>query len=105
MEFSLLLPQDEAPIDERAASVADWARGFVLALLRGEQLRLEDLNADSGEFLRDLFKISEAAADGGAEEEERALAEIEEYMRVGVQLVFEELQPDDDPRPEPGVLH
>jgi hypothetical protein len=94
MHFELLLPADEESVDERTASLADWARGFVLALLRGDNAAMTGLEGDSGEFMQDLIKIGEAQAGGESEEDERALAEIEEYIRVGVQLVFEELQPD-----------
>lgn len=98
MKFSLLLPDGDEPMDERTASVADWARGFALALLRGGKLALKDLSGDGAEVVQDLLKISEARPGEETEEDERALAEIEEYMRVGVQLVFEELQPGDDER-------
>lgn len=102
--FSLLLPADEEPIDERTASLADWARGFAVALLRGDRLSLDDLAGESAEFVRDLIKISEARPGERSEENERALAELEEYMRVGVQVVFEELQPDGQPgAPGPSV--
>ena len=50
------------------------------------------------------MKISEAQPGEETEGDERALTEIEEYMRVGVQLVFEELQPDEHPgAPDRGV--
>lgn len=97
VQFSLLLPEDDEPIDARTASVADWAGGFTLALLRGGAPALEDLAADSAEIVRDLLEISDARPGEDTEEDERALTEIEEYIRVGVQLVFEEMQPDEQP--------
>jgi len=53
------------------------------------------LGGDAGEIIRDITRISEAELDASLadEEEARALVEIVEYLRVGVQLVFEELQP------------
>lgn len=94
MQFTLLLPDDDAPIAERTGALADWARGFAVALLRGNELTPESLEGDSTEVVQDLLKISEARPGEDSEEDERALTELEEYMRVGVQLVFEELQPD-----------
>lgn len=94
MEFSLLMPGDDERVEERTVSLADWARGFTLALLRGGRLTLEELDSNSAELVQDLLKISEARPGEESEEDERALTEIEEYMRVGVQLVYEELQPD-----------
>ncbi|HSH41801.1 MAG TPA: UPF0149 family protein, partial [Arenicellales bacterium] len=72
MQFSLLLPDEAESIGERTGALADWARGFVLALLRGDGLRIDDLEADSAEVVRDLFKISEAQPGGDDEEDERA---------------------------------
>lgn len=103
MQFALLLPGDDRPIDERTGAMADWARGFVVALLRGNDLTLENLDGDSAEVVRDLLKISEAAPGENPEEDERALVELEEYVRVGVQLVFEELQPDEHNDSHKGV--
>src|SRR5579859_8022634 len=44
---------------------------------------------------RDMGQIAQAGFEGDAESEddETAYAEIVEYVRVGVQLLFEELQP------------
>lgn len=94
MQFALLLPGDDATVAERTAALADWARGFAVALLRGNELTPERLGGDSTEVVQDLMKISEARPGEDSEEDERALTELVEYMRVGVQLVFEELQPD-----------
>lgn len=103
MQFTLLLPGDDESIAERTGALADWARGFALALLRGDELTLESLEGDSAEVVRDLLKISDARPGEDSEEDERALVELEEYMRVGVQLVFEELQPDGPEQGEKGL--
>jgi len=98
--FALLLPDGDDPIEERTEALADWARGFTVALLRGDELTLKDLPDNSAEVVKDLVKISEAQPGARGEEDERALTEIEEYMRVGVQLVYEELHPDNPKPPE-----
>lgn len=103
MRFALLLPGDEESIAERTGALADWARGFAVALLRGDELTLDGLEGDAAEVVQDLLKISEARPGEDSEEDERALAELEEYMRVGVQLVFEELQPDTQEQADKGV--
>lgn len=95
MSFALLLPDGDDPIEERTEALADWARGFSVALLRGDDLTLKDLPDNSAEVVKDLIKISEAQPAEQSEENERALTEIEEYMRVGIQLVYEELHPDE----------
>lgn len=103
MQFELLLPGDDESIAERTAALADWARGFCLALLRGDEVKLESIEGDAGEVLQDLLKISEARPGDDSDEDERALAELQEYIRVGVQLVFEEFQPDTPEQAEKGV--
>lgn len=97
LQFSLLLPGEDEAIEERTESLADWARGFALALLRDEELALGEIGGDSAEVVRDFLKISEAQPTEAWEEDEKALMEIEEYMRVGVQLVYEEMQPQQRP--------
>lgn len=103
MQFALLMPGDDEPTAERAESLADWARGFALALLRGGELKPESFSGDSAEVVQDLLKISEAEPGEDPEEDERALVELEEYIRVGVQLMFEELQPDAHEESDKGV--
>lgn len=103
VEFALLLPGDDASIADRTGALADWARGFAVALLRGDELTPEGLDGDSTEVVHDLVKISEARPGGDSEEDERALTELEEYMRVGVQLVFEELHPDTQEQADKGT--
>lgn len=103
MQFALLLPGEDEPTAERAESLADWARGFALALLRDGELKLESLGGDSAEVVQDLLKISEAEPGEDPEEDERALVELEEYIRVGVQLMFEELQPDAHEESDKGI--
>jgi uncharacterized protein YgfB (UPF0149 family) len=53
---------------------------------------LDQLPENGPEIVRDIMQIAEAAA--GAEdekEEDWALAELQEYIKVGVQLVFEHI--------------
>ena len=75
-------------------SLADWCRGFLLALLDGERIAVDEFSADAAEVARDLMSVSELEADGDGGDSEWDLAEVEEYVRVGVQLIFEELYGD-----------
>jgi uncharacterized protein len=92
-EFQLLLPDDEQPIDARAAALAQWCQGFLYGLGAGAIRDARALPGDAGEIVRDLVEISRAAVDAGQGEEsnESAYAELVEFVRVGVQLLFEEL--------------
>ncbi|HET6725597.1 MAG TPA: UPF0149 family protein [Gammaproteobacteria bacterium] len=105
MNFAPLLPGDDEPIDQRAAALRLWCRGFLygfgLAFAPGHSAPLPD---EAGEVLGDFSEIArqELAAEDGSEADEAAYTEIVEYVRVGVQLVFEILHPASGPAP---VLH
>jgi len=93
MEFELLLPGDEQPIDVRTAGLAQWCQGFLYGLGAGAVPDASELPGDAGEVVRDLIEISRASVDAsqGEESNEAAYAELVEFVRVGVQLLFEEL--------------
>ena len=95
MEFELLLPADERPIDVRTAALAQWCQGFLYGLGAGAITDATELPGDAGEIVRDLIEISRAGVDSAQDEEsnETAYAELVEFVRVGVQLLFEELGP------------
>ncbi len=94
-DFTPLLPGDEHSLAEQIEGLSDWCRGYLYGLHAGGVQDAQSLTGDAGEIVRDITRISEAELDDALvdEEETRALAEIVEYLRVGVQLVFEELQP------------
>jgi uncharacterized protein YgfB (UPF0149 family) len=93
MEFELLLPADEQPIDVRTAALAQWCQGFLYGLGAGAVPDASELPGDVGEIVRDFIEISRAGVDAaqGEESNEAAYAELVEFTRVGVQLLFEEL--------------
>lgn len=88
--FAPLLPA--GPLPAQVDALGDWCRGFLLGL-SASGVDIGDMRGDAGEFISDASRIAEAqmSDDGSEEEQERELAEIVEYLRVGVQLVYEEL--------------
>jgi uncharacterized protein YgfB (UPF0149 family) len=93
--FEPLLPSDDAPLAEQVEALAVWCQGFLSgvgttapAAVEGDAL---------GEILRDFAEISRAGLsedeEAGQDQPDFALAEIHEYVRVSVQLAFEELAP------------
>ena len=107
-EFELLLPTDEQPIDARAAALAQWCQGFLYGLGAGAIPDASELPGEVGEIVRDLVEISRAGVDAeqGEESNESAYAELVEFVRVGVQLLFEELATARSPPPaSPAPLH
>ncbi len=91
-EFEPMLGDAELPI--QVERLAAWSRGYLLGLATGGLRDPDQLRSDAGEFLRDAMRIGEAEMDedDDTERQQRDLAEIVEYLRVGVQLVYEELR-------------
>ncbi|MGH8294585.1 MAG: UPF0149 family protein [Steroidobacteraceae bacterium] len=95
MEFDLLLPEEAQSIDVRAGALAQWCQGFLYGLGSGAVQDAGSLPGDVGEIVRDLAELSGAGVDLAQTEEsnESAYAELVEFVRVSVQVLFEELEP------------
>jgi uncharacterized protein len=93
MHFEPLLPDDDVALEDRARALSQWCQGFLYGLGTGQPLKPEEIPVNVDEILRDLTHIGRASVDldGETEEEEQAYAEVIEYVRVGVQLVHDEL--------------
>jgi yecA family protein len=93
LEFSPLLPQDDAPIEERVAALSEWCHGFLYGFGSAGTLQQATLSEEVQEFLTDVAEMTrvDASGDGVGEAEEEAYAELIEYVRMGVQLTYDEL--------------
>jgi uncharacterized protein YgfB (UPF0149 family) len=98
LRFEPLLPSDDSPLEERVEALALWCHGF----LAGLGATAPGLGAERGghteqidEILRDFGEISRAGVTeqeaAGLDEADFALAEVHEYVRISVQLVYEQL--------------
>lgn len=89
--FEPLLPADERPLDERADALTEWCRGFLGGFgLAGTDAHAK-LSDDAQEVLRDFGTIAASSFDfGDAAEDEDALVEVQEFLRVGVLLLYTE---------------
>jgi uncharacterized protein YgfB (UPF0149 family) len=95
-EFAPLLPDDSDSASLRAAALAHWCEGFLHGLVsvdHGEALKQRLASDPLADIIRDMLQLTRAAADDDSEEEttEAAYVEIVEYVRVAVQLTYEEL--------------
>jgi uncharacterized protein len=92
MEFEPLLPDDDSVLAERTAAISEWCHGFLYGFGTSRRGAAE-LPPDVDEILRDFAEIGRAGVDSGeaGEGEEEAYAEVVEYVRVGVQLIHDEL--------------
>lgn len=88
--FDLILPSEDESINARVDGVATWCRGFILGLLYNNAFSIDQIPESGSEIARDLMEIAEAAAGANEEtEEDWALSELHEYIKVGAQLIFE----------------
>jgi uncharacterized protein YgfB (UPF0149 family) len=101
MDFELLLPGDEISLAARAGGLSQWCQGFLYGFGTGQALggtpKPDDLPTNVNEILNDLTHIGRASVeiegDVDNDSEEDAYAEVVEYVRVGVQLIHDELIP------------
>lgn len=96
MTFQPLLPADSEPLVQRVDCLAQFCQGFnhglfVAARIGGAEAELGSGN--TAEIVRDFGEMAQVSV--GDEEAdpdgEAAYAELVEYVRVSVQLVYEEL--------------
>lgn len=89
--FSMLLPDDLAPIEERAQSLISWVQGFLLGF-GVQQESQHSISDEVKEALNDFAEIAKMdSAMSESEESEQALFEVEEYVRISAMLCFGEL--------------
>lgn len=85
--FELLLPEIEDSLNDRADALFEWCRGFLggFGLAAGAN---PPLSEEAEEALHDLARLAQAAPESSDDDEdEHALAEIEEFVRVAVLLL------------------
>jgi len=103
-DFELMLPDDDEPLEMRVEALGTWCQGFVYGMAVGGIKEDTELPEDSKELIKDILEISRAgyvadneaelsADEGVSEEDEVAFMEVSEYVRMGVLLIYEELQP------------
>lgn len=100
LDFQPLLPTDDAPISDRASALGEWCQGFLYGLGAGVAVPdAASLQGEAAEVLRDMTEITHVDVDpaDGAESNEAAYAELVEFVRVGVQLLYDHLQPLREP--------
>ena len=87
--LNLLLPDDQAPINDRGAALINWVQGFMLGF---------------GLHQQDLMQCSDDVKEA-LEESEKALLEVEEYVKISAILCFSELGQSllDDQQDTPSV--
>jgi len=103
--FDLLLPDEEERIGVRAVAMSEWCQGFLYGVAYMGVGDDKDWDEDCRGVLRDLMEISRLDADNTDDSDEQAFMELQEYVRMGVQILMQELQPDEDSTDEQPTVH
>lgn len=95
LRFELSLPDDNQSLEKRVTALQEWCRGFILGIAMSGVKDFNKFPEDTQELITDFSRI-------GAEEEfdlnnpdeaEISYTDISQYVRIGVLLINEELQP------------
>lgn len=110
LSFEPLLPGDDVSIVDRTSALGEWCQGFLYGLGAGASMpEAASMQGEAAEVLRDMTEITHVDVDpeDDMETNEAAYAELVEFVRVGVQLLYEHLQPLREPvvTHKPEVLH
>ena len=92
--FNVLLPHDSTPLSVRTRALGEWCEGYLYGLALGG-VRDDAARTDMvEEVMKDFYDISHAGfvAEVPDEDDEVAYAEIVEYLRISVLLLYQELQ-------------
>jgi len=98
-EFAPMLPDDDFSLNERLASLGEWCQGFLFGLGNSGLSVETKLTGDIADALGDLASISQVGAledENEEEDDEVSYAELVEYVRVAVLLIYAELNSTED---------
>jgi len=95
-EFTLLLPDDNDSASQRTEALAQWCEGFLHGLVsekHSEDLKMRLSAEPLADIIKDVLQITRVTLgdDDDEEGDEEAFVELVEYLRVAVQLTYEEL--------------
>jgi hypothetical protein len=83
-----LLPSDERPAVQRSRALIEWCRGFMAGFhFHGRDMEASDHPEILAEALTDIGDLARASGTAG----ESDLSELVEYLRVAVQLIYDEI--------------
>ena len=89
-EFQILLPAETSDLVDRTQALAEWCTGFCTGLAFDALIELDALEPDAGEALADIGRIAGVEpGHGDPEDQEKDLFELEEYLRISTQLIYE----------------
>lgn len=91
--FDLMLPDaDKDSLSEAVEAMRDWCQGFLFGI--GFSQSNSNWTGEVGEIVKDIVEITKLEAFSevdDSEEDHEAFVEIQEYLRVAVQLIRNEM--------------
>lgn len=107
LDFQPLLPDDSASLEERVNALGEWCHGFLNGYGIGAGGRNDAVLTEiSREILEDFTHISRVGIDEQTnEEDEAALMELIEYVRMGTLIIFDEMTYDSNFSNGPEIVH
>ncbi|MGB1254997.1 MAG: UPF0149 family protein [Thiolinea sp.] len=95
LRFELLQPDEQDSLESRLLALQKWCQGFAYGLALSGLKSMEDLPEDSREWTQDVIKIGASGEFDLDDEEasETALLDISEFLRMGILMMNEEVQP------------
>jgi len=94
--FRLLLPAEADGVVKRAAALVSWCQGFMYGFGISAHESEKKLSDDAQEALQDLgefTRLDTLVLSEDDEDELQALTELEEYMRVAVMTIYQDMLP------------
>ncbi len=94
-DLQLELPDDNAPLTSRISAMSDWCQGLVYGLGASGLTDDTELSEDTKEYITDVINISQINEDDleDSDTDEANFEELVEYLRMGLFLIYGELQP------------
>ena len=93
LAFSILLPADQVGTIKKTEEISNWCEGYLQGLCYDGKPSICTNNATVCELFQDIFDIASVALEfvEDNEAEQKALFELEEYLRVGIRLIYDEV--------------
>ena len=106
-EFQLLLPEDDAPLLERAQAFSEWCEGFTQGMRIAGIADQQFHDEEAEEAFQHLAEFAELDYDSLEmnESDERALMEVSEYARMAVLQIYLDLHADHRPKERSETAH
>ncbi|MDE0309136.1 MAG: YecA family protein [Acidiferrobacterales bacterium] len=93
VEFSILLPHEGCSPTDRIVALTSWCTEYLRALMDYGEISLGQLSEDGMDFISDVQEMTELdpESDPTDEDFESSFMILDEHLRIGVQLIYEQL--------------